>query len=122
MTSGWSSRRAVLAVFVLLAMLPAYSFRLTTSARTPTASAIQEPIQAARVIKDNYIVVLRGDVIGAASVTAAVKKSKNIKVKREFDHAFKGFSAEMPSDEADKLKNDPRVALVEPDRLIFMPD
>jgi subtilisin family serine protease len=112
---------AVAAVFVLV-LLP-----FSPVARPAAASArelpprIQTTSNAAQeeVIADSYIVVLRNDVIGAASLTESVKKSGNVKVDHEYNSAFRGFSAEMTEAEALKLENDPRVAFVEPNRKIY---
>jgi subtilisin len=114
--------RAAMAILILLTVFPIYSSNRPVIATVPGSPRTSGLDQAPQVIEDQYIVVLRDDVIGAASVTASVKKSKKIKVEHEFNHAFKGFSAEMPEDEAERLRNDPRVALVEPDKLIYKPE
>ncbi len=122
MTRYRPNLRQTLAVLLVLGMVPAIALQRPATARVPTSSIAQEPIQAAQVIKDNYIVVLRNDGFSAADVTASFKASKTVKVKQEYTSAFNGFSAEMTEKEAEKLKNDPRVASVEPDRLIYMPE
>jgi subtilisin len=114
--------RATLAILILLAIVPTFVSNRPTTATAPGAPTSAGIDQAPQVIEDKYIVVLRDDVIGAASVTAAVKQSKDIKVEHEFSHALQGFSAEMPEDEAERLRHDPRVALVEPDKLIYKPE
>ncbi|MFL5758126.1 MAG: S8 family serine peptidase [Thermomicrobiales bacterium] len=122
MMKGRPKLRPALAILLLVGLLPSFVSRQPATASTDASSIAQEPVQAGKAIKDNYIVVLRDDGIGAAAVTASLKASHKLKVKREFTHAFNGFSAEMPAGEAEKLKNDPRVALVEPDRLIYLPE
>src|SRR5262245_55414334 len=92
--------RAGLAVLVLLAALPAYASNRPVNANTPGAPYTNGAGRATQIIEGQYIVVLRNDVIGAASVTATVKQSKVIKVEHEFSHAFQGFSAEMSKEEA----------------------
>ena len=114
--------RAILVILILMAMAPTFVVNRPANATAPGAAQTANLDRAPQVIKDKYIVVLRDDVIGAASVTAAVKQSKGIKVEHEFTHAFQGFSAEMPADEAERLRKDPRVALVEPDKLIYKPE
>src|SRR5262245_45181769 len=122
MTTSRRCLRPALILLLFVGMLPAFAFQRPTTARNSSSLVAQEPIQAAQVIADNYIVVLRDTGIGAADVTASFKASKTVKVKQEYTSAFKGFSAEMSEAEAETLKNDPRVASIEPDRLIYMPE
>jgi hypothetical protein len=114
--------RAVLAIVLLLALVPSFLAHQPANANAPSAPRPVESDHSPQNIENKYIVVLRDDVIGAASVTAAVKQRKDVTIQHEFTSALKGFSAEMPEHEAERLRNDPRVALVEPDKLIYMPE
>src|SRR5829696_8927352 len=121
MTEQFKIWRVILGAVLLLVFIPSLSAARPAAATAPAGPRVPPTLHSAKeeVIEGSYIVVLRDDVIGASSVTENAKKSKKIKVKHEYKHALKGFSAEMSADEAAALESDPRVAFVEPNRAFY---
>lgn len=89
------------------------------SPATEDASAPTMAVQAeGDIIPGAYIVVLR-EAPGrtrAASVASAMGVAASA-MRYEYNSALNGFAAELTAREAERLARDPRVALVEPDRI-----
>ena len=85
---------------------------LCGSALVPAAAS------AARSGDGRYIVVLEEGAGDTAGVAAAHGKKHGAKTQRVFRTALKGYAAKIPANEVAALRRDPRVAYVEPDRLM----
>jgi subtilisin len=119
MSNHWKDCWAALAAVLLFVLLPSINAIHPAAADRPSAQPISTG-DGADVIEGSYIVQLKNGGIGAASVGDITASSKNIKVSHEYSGALHGFSAEMSASEAAKLRQDPRVALVEPNRRIYL--
>jgi subtilisin family serine protease len=67
----------------------------------------------------DQIVVLRDGVVSAARVGVAaadLARRHRLDVTNTYDTVLRGFAARIPDGELDRLRRDPRVAFVEPDR------
>ena len=75
----------------------------------------------ARVIPDRFIVVLRDDLVSASAADTAddLTGDLDLEVTAVYDTALTGFAAKVPPGKLAALRNDPRVAFVEPDRLLY---
>ncbi|MFL5758125.1 MAG: S8 family serine peptidase [Thermomicrobiales bacterium] len=121
MINFWKHCRAALAAVLLFMLLPAFSAVAPVSAAVPSPLQPAGEFQSADVIPDSYIVTLRSNEFGAASVDdVATSLGKKIKIKHAYKSAIHGFSAEMSAADAEKLSSDPRVALVEPNRKVHL--
>jgi subtilisin len=119
MNNHWLKSRAAIATLILFSLLP-----VTPSVRTAVAASLALPqpdssFETDGVIPGSYIVVLRDGAVVTASADGVSQFSTGVHVTHQFDSAIRGFSAEMPASEAAKLQNDPRVASVVPDRIIY---
>jgi len=97
------------------------------TAATPEAPTAEAPLAANAIIPDQYIVVFQGEQVLAASVSAVAAEMTaqyNGEVLQNYDSALAGFAARFPAETsaaaAAALAQDPRVALVEPDRVITL--
>ena len=73
---------------------------------------------AARSAEGRYIVVLEQSAGTPADVAELHGKRHGVKRQLLFRSALKGYSARIPADQVAALRRDPRVAYVEPDRLM----
>jgi subtilisin family serine protease len=93
----------------------------STTARATTSTATPEQTDAALTPDTSpakrYIVVLKN---GNQSSTVAKEQatSRKLKVLNVFGHALRGYAADIPADQLDAVRNDPRVAYVEEDKPI----
>jgi len=69
-------------------------------------------------VAGRYIVVLKGDISKAAETAQAVARGHGLGLGHVYTHALQGFAANVPPGRLAALRHDPRVASVEPDRLV----
>ncbi|SDI46871.1 Serine protease, subtilisin family [Actinokineospora alba] len=84
-------------------------------------SAALTGVSAAAPAQSGYVVVLHGAQDPAAFATGHVDRHGG-QVGHIYQHALRGFSATLTAGGADALRRDPRVASVEPDRLMHTTD
>lgn len=72
----------------------------------------------ASTIKEQYIVVLKDDVTDPKRVSESIARSNGIAKDHTYEDALKGFSAKIPKDKLDKVRNDPRIEFVEGDFMV----
>ena len=77
------------------------------------------PALAGTPSDSRYIVVLK-DAGRAGDVAREHSARLGAQVERVYEHALKGYSANLDSQEAAQIRRDPRVAFVEPDALSTM--
>ncbi len=77
------------------------------------------PALAGTPADSRYIVVLK-DAGRAGDVAREHSARLGAQVERVYEHALKGYSANLDSQEAAQIRRDPRVAFVEPDALATM--
>lgn len=68
------------------------------------------------ILRGKYIVVLRDDVASAQSVADELAAAHGLGVALVYEHALKGFAAEIPDASLFLVQRDPRVAWVEQDQ------
>ncbi|MDK2979841.1 MAG: large repetitive protein [Chloroflexota bacterium] len=104
---------------------------LETPTPTPTQTEEPElvvpllmPADESNIIPDQYIVVYRNDVVSSQGLKSQRDKvkQKGGKIKAEFSHGIKGFSAKMDKETLKALRQDPDIAYIEPDQYIFPAD
>ena len=91
----------------------------TTGPRDPSPSLGTAATQGDQVGPNDYIVVLKDTEsdVGAASVRLASLAGASVKV--TWDHALKGFLADVPPASLERLRADPAVAYVERDQMAY---
>ena len=78
-------------------------------------------LDAGEVIPDRYIVVLREDVSPDPAVAAealAETLDSDLEVTHIYENALEGFAAEIPDEQVDDVRSDPRVEFVAQDRVV----
>lgn len=69
-------------------------------------------------IPDRYIVVYDSDVQNAEAATTRRARAQDFRVRRRYEQAVKGFAATLSSRQVARLRSDPAVAAVVPDRVV----
>ncbi len=87
----------------MLLLLPAIVSAATSHAASPA---------------HRHVVVLEDHVRDAAAVTREQVREHAEGSVLAYTHALKGYAADMPEQEVEELRRDPRVAFVEPDRTV----
>ena len=100
-------RISFVAVFVLVLTM---AFSLTSSKSVNFAEAQKIPNQ--------YIVVLKNNVVDPETVANDMALKHGLGKGQIYGHALKGFSAVIPDAVLEKVRNDPRVSLVEQDQVV----
>lgn len=72
--------------------------------------------QMGRIIRDQYIVVFRDNVVDPGVTTDSLTRSFGLTRQHLFRHALKGFSAAVPPSLLAAIRQDPRVRYVVPDQ------
>ena len=96
---------------------PAYDATVEATHITP---AMSRSTASGRVIKDQYIVVLRDGVNDIEPTSKKLVGKTRGKLNRVYKGALRGFAANMSAAEAAALSLDPRVAYVEQDQLVTL--
>ena len=71
------------------------------------------------VVPGQYIVVLNDNIADVDGVANEMAQAHGLGLLDKYEHALKGFAATVPASRLNALKNDPRVAFVSQDRLVF---
>jgi subtilisin family serine protease len=101
--------RATTVLLAALAFVAACSD--STAPREPS-----EPLQTARVIPGQYIVVYKDHVGDAINLTQRILGGRGITPIHTYDAALKGFAARLSPAMLEQLRNDPTVAYIEEDQ------
>ncbi|HEY0037514.1 MAG TPA: S8 family peptidase [Longimicrobium sp.] len=113
-----SSRRLV-AALAFAAGLAACSDTPSAPGFEPADAPIARPArQAAEPIKDQYIVVFKTGVGDAPGLARQLANAHGGKVRHTYQHALRGFSANLPAAAAEALRHNPNVAYVEQDQRV----
>lgn len=80
------------------------------------SAAVAAPDDRARERRERVVVVLRDRVDAKAAATDAERRL-GARVSRVYRHALRGYAALVPRGRLQQLRDDPRVAYVEPDRI-----
>src|SRR5918997_1928196 len=107
--NGWAARARALATAaaVLVVALPAGD-----------AGATAPKPADGDVVPGRYIVVYEESVAAADAETGRNERALGFKAKLRFHRAIKGFSASLTPFQVSKLRADPQVAFVTPDRRV----
>jgi len=81
----------------------------------PSAPQAVDESAASRGQAGIYLVTFRDDVTDVRGTTGSMAAMNGLAVRAVREHAARGFSAMMSDQIAERLRNDPRVAIVEPD-------
>ena len=76
--------------------------------------------QSANAIPDEYIVVFEDGTADPTGRASALTKAHGANLRNTYTAALKGFSAHMSAQAAEAMRNEPNVALVEPDQAVTM--
>jgi subtilisin family serine protease len=113
--------RTILPALAAFALVAAGCDTATTPTE-PTSNSVEKTATGTRaeLIPGKYIVVFRKDVSAekAAQLRSSLMRTAN--VDRIYSHGIQGFAGSMSEADALRLKSDPRVAIVEQDRLITL--
>jgi aqualysin 1 len=94
-----SRRRTLFACFLILAAL----------------IGLSAPFRASAAAPDSYIVVLKSSATSAGKVASDHANSKQAEVRHVYEHALKGYAANIPAARLASVASDPRVAYIERD-------
>ncbi|HKG91169.1 MAG TPA: S8 family peptidase [Gemmatimonadaceae bacterium] len=115
------ARRLAASAIISAAALSTACADNTPTAAAPDASELPSGAgssAAGSVIPGRYIVTLRDDVDDVPAYARRVLGAQGGSLRATYAHALRGFTAEMSAAAAASLAHDPRVAAVEPDRII----
>jgi subtilisin family serine protease len=111
-------RRVVLLVAVVLAVLLACSGIVPAQTAAPSTSQSDSPKKTPKnKIRGSYIVVLKDDE-DAGQVAWKKEQKHDLEIKHVYENALKGFSAEIPEDQVEAVRNNPEVEYVEQDSVV----
>jgi subtilisin family serine protease len=85
---------------------------------TSAASAAERPARDSNVIEGRYIVVFEDSVNDVRAATEERERGVGFKSRKRFEHAVKGFSAQLNHGQVRALENDPKVDFVSQDRRV----
>ncbi|OGE45315.1 hypothetical protein A3B39_04505 [Candidatus Daviesbacteria bacterium RIFCSPLOWO2_01_FULL_37_10] len=97
---------------ILSILLPVLFIGVIAVKASPSANS-----KAPDVVPDQYIVVLN-DNENSDSVADEMVKNNGLSVEHRYSAALRGFSAKIPANRLDEVKNDPRVQFVSEDRVV----
>ncbi|MGH3736877.1 MAG: S8 family serine peptidase [Micromonosporaceae bacterium] len=93
-----------------------------TLAAALTVSGVANAQPPERSGTASYVVALRGDAADPSAVAAGHLRRHGGRLGHVYRHALRGFSATLTPDGAAALRRDPRIASVEPDRVVRVAD
>ncbi|MER7002573.1 S8 family serine peptidase [Dactylosporangium sp. NPDC000555] len=109
------ARRAITGIVFGAAATAATAFTFGAAASAAPAEGTVRGTDAAGVLKDRYIVVMKD---GTTATSDALAGKVGGKIEGRFDSAVRGFSSRMSASAARRLAADPAVAYVEQDRVV----
>lgn len=114
---GWVVRWLVCCIAATIIVLP----------RVASAQDVRSIPELPQVVPNRYIVVLRDgpaarNQVSRAAVAGSLARVAGGRVLRVYEQVLDGFALEMTPAAAQRLAADPRVAYVEPDRVVYALD
>ncbi|WP_432978557.1 S8 family serine peptidase [Dactylosporangium sp. CA-233914] len=109
------ARRAITGIVFGTAAAAATAFTFGSAASAAPAEGTVQGTDAAGVIKDRYIVVMKD---GSTTTSDALAGKVGGRIEDRFDSAVRGFSGRMNAAAARRLAADPAVQYVEQDRMV----
>ena len=111
-------RRVVLLATVVVAVLLACSGVVPAQTEAPASSQADSPKKTPKnKVRGSYIVVLKDDE-DAGQVAQKKEQKHDLEIKHVYENALKGFSAEIPEDQVEAVRNNPEVEYVEQDSVV----
>jgi aqualysin 1 len=111
-------RRVVLLATVVVAVLLACSGIVPAQTEAPASSQADSPKKTPKnKVQGSYIVVLKDDE-DPEQVAQKKEQTHDLKIKYVYENALKGFSAEIPEDQVEAVRNNPEVEYVEQDSVV----
>jgi aqualysin 1 len=111
-------RRVVLLATVVVAVLLACSGVVPAQTEAPASSQAASPKKTPKnKVQGSYIVVLKDDE-DAGQVAQKKEQKHDLEIKHVYENALKGFSAEIPEDQVEAVRNNPEVEYVEQDSVV----
>lgn len=112
----------VFAAVLVAGCSPVSSLQPAASSANATAPARASSAAGGEIVKDEYLVVLRGAPGASARAqnlrtAESIASGAGVTMRHAFGTVLSGFSARMSAEQAARLANDPAVALVEPNRV-----
>lgn len=86
------------------------------------AAEVKPKISPKQAILDRYIVVLRDHVSNPEAAANRMSRRHRFKLRHVYRRALKGYAARIQASILPRLKRDPDVAFIEPDRLVYALD
>ena len=77
------------------------------------------PIAHSGIIPGKYIIVLRDSAVSPKSLANEFLSRHGLELGYIFQNAIRGFAAAIPEDIMQKLRRDPRIKYIEPDRWVY---
>ncbi len=106
----------------LAAIVLFLSLALGLGAAIAEATQVRPKISPKQEILDRYIVVLRDSVDDPERAAKRMSNNHRFKLRRLWRRALKGYAARIPKPILSRLKRDPDVAFIEPDRMVYALD
>lgn len=111
-------RRVVLLATVVVAVLLACSGVVPAQTEAPASSQADSPKKTPKnKVRGSYIVVLKDDE-DSGQVAQKKEQKHDLEIKHVYENALKGFSAEIPEDQVEAVRNNPEVEYVEQDSVV----
>ena len=112
------SRHLAAAVVAALGMAACSDAPSAPNVVATEAPAVRQTAKGGEPIKDQYIVVFKDDVRDAPGLAKQLANAHGGKVRHSYEHAIKGFAANLPAAAAEALRRNPNVAYVEQDQVV----
>jgi ABC-type glycerol-3-phosphate transport system substrate-binding protein len=111
-------RRVILLATAVVAVLLACSGVVPAQTEEPASSQADSPKKTPKnKVRSSYIVVLKDDE-DAGQVAQKKEQKHDLEIKDVYENALKGFSAEIPEDQVEAVRNNPEVEYVEQDSVV----
>lgn len=114
---------------ILLTLIALVSFWSCEEVKIPVIADQESELTPGTVIDGQYIVVLDNSTFSLGKTSAAIAMTaasvlndvdvKNAVVDKVYSNAISGFSVAMSAEDAEAVRTDPRVTLVEPNKVIM---
>ena len=106
--------RIIFALMSVVALAAVGTYPMDAS----SAQAVTQAVKA-DAVPGQYIVVFHDDVADVDAATDEMEKNHGLGVLQRYGHAIKGFAATIPEAALDTIRNDPRVAFISEDYLVY---
>jgi subtilisin family serine protease len=81
------------------------------------APLFQVAADNSKPIHGSYIVVFKDDLISVDEEISRISRGLGVKAKFSYKHALKGFSADIPAQALEALRNNPKISYIEQDQI-----